>query len=155
MSLWLPDNIPVAAQSLAALEAKGTPAKVPGYALSKALVLLTTDEIDPYIVWAAPSLRSYRSVWNAAYRANLADDLGDWGDGVDVDHVFPKSWAKHGELEIAYVRLFPVWAEVNRSAGAGREKTALNDHSMNLAPVEGILYATERKRCSAAVGLAG
>jgi hypothetical protein len=26
---------------------------------------------------------------------------------------------------LKYVRLFPVWAEINRSAGAGREKGAL------------------------------
>ena len=44
---------------------------------------------------------------------------------------------------MAYVRLFPVWAEVNRSAGAGREKTALNNESAKLTPVEGIVYATE------------
>jgi hypothetical protein len=46
-------------------------------------------------------------------------------------------------MEMAYVRLFPVWAEVNRSAGAGREKAALNDSFVNRVPIEGILYAME------------
>jgi hypothetical protein len=102
-----------------------------------------TDETDPFVVWAAPSLRSYRAVWNAAHRANLVDDLSVWGDNVDVDHVYPKSWAKLPGMEMAYLRLFPVWAEVNRSAGAGREKAAVNDGSVNVVPIEGIVYATE------------
>jgi hypothetical protein len=139
MSLWLPDNIPVAAQSLAALEAKGAPQKIPGFSLSRALVLITDDEIDSVIVWAAPSLRSYRAVWNAAHRVNLVDDLSEWGDDVDVDHVYPKSWAKRHGPEIAYVRLFPAWAEVNRSAGASREKA---DTTKPLI-IEGIVFATE------------
>jgi hypothetical protein len=43
MTLWLPDNIPIAAQSFTALEAKGTPKKIlvqPGlknYPLARAL----------------------------------------------------------------------------------------------------------------------
>ncbi len=62
MALWLPDNIPIAAQSLAGLRAKGTLKKIPGYSLSKAFVLVTKDKIDPHLVWATPRLRSYRSV---------------------------------------------------------------------------------------------
>lgn len=106
-------------------------------------MLVTKDEIDPYIVWAAPSLRSCRRVWNAAHRANLVDDLSEWGDNVDVDHVYPKSWAQLPGMETVYVRLFPVCAEVNRSAGAGREKAALNDSFVNRVPIEGIMYATK------------
>lgn len=39
---------------------------------------------------------------------------------------------------MAYVQLFPVWAEVNRSAEAGREKASLIDGSAKPLPVEGI-----------------
>ena len=143
MPLFLPDDIPIAAQNFVALCAKGTPSKLPGYDPSRAFALTTEDETDRCLIWAAPALSSYRSAWNAAHGANLVDDLSGWGSNVDVDHLFPKSWAKHSPMEIAYVRLFPVWAEVNRSAGAGRERTALKDGLANLAPIEGIFYSTE------------
>ena len=62
--------------------------------------------------------------------------------GTDVDHVFPKSWAeKHGA--ISHVRLFPVWREVNRSAGAGREKSALSLPGRGPKAVGGIIFAQD------------
>ena len=82
-------------------------------------------------------------MWNAAHRVNLVDDLSEWGDHVDVDHGYPKSWAKRHRPELAYVRLLPVWAEVNRSAGASREKSALKDDTTKTLIVEGIVYASE------------
>jgi hypothetical protein len=40
-----------------------------------------------------------------------------------IDHVFPRSWANLPGSNLKYVRLFPVSAEINLSAGAGRVKT--------------------------------
>src|SRR2546430_3091892 len=41
-------------------------------------------------------------------------------------HVFPKSWANSPGSNLRYVRLFPVWAEINRSAGGRSEEHTLN-----------------------------
>ena len=92
---------------------------------AEALVLVTNDSTDPCIVWASPRLESYRAVWNQAAAAGFVEPADTWGENVDIDHVFPKSWANRPGSSLNFVRLFPVWGEVNRSAGAGREKSAL------------------------------
>lgn len=61
---------------------------------------------------------------------------------MDIDHVFPKSWATLPGSNVKYVRLFPVWAEINRSAGAGREKGALKA-GLIAKRKKGIVYAQE------------
>ena len=133
-----PGNIPVAAQSFAALMNIGSP-RVLGDK-DRALVLLHYDETDPCIVFASPQVRSYRNVWAEASAAGYVDPASAWGDNVDIDHVFPKSWANAAQLK--YVRLFPVWAEVNRSAGGGREKAALRD-GIKPQVRNGIVFANE------------
>ena len=140
LSLILPGNIPVAAESLEALLKLGNPWVL--REKSQALVIVTNDRTDPCIVWASPKLRSYRSVWDAASAAGFVEPASEWGDHVDIDHVFPKSWASVPGSNLCYVRLFPVWAEINRSAGAGREKGALKGA---LIPNRrnGIVYAQE------------
>ena len=60
---------------------------------------------------------------------------------MDIDHVFPKNWANLPGSNVKYVRLFQVWAEINRSAGAGREKGALK--AGLIAKHKGIVYAQE------------
>lgn len=109
---------------------------------SEALVLVTRDQSDPCSVWASPKLRDYRAVWNAAAAAGFVEAASEWGDKVDIDHVFPRSWANAPGSNLKYVRLFPVWAEINRSAGAGREKDGLK---VGLFPKrnQGIVYAEE------------
>jgi hypothetical protein len=32
-------------------------------------------------------------VWNDASAAGFVEAASEWGDNVDIDHVFPKSWA--------------------------------------------------------------
>src|ERR1051326_9045774 len=91
MSLILPDDIPVAAENRKALDRLGSLRVLESKA--KALVLVTGDPSDPYIVWASPKLRNYRSIWAAAAKAGFVDPATEWGDNVDIDHVFPKSWA--------------------------------------------------------------
>ena len=140
MSLILPDDIPVAAESLKALTRIGSPRMLRNSA--RALVLVTGDPSDPYIVWASPKLRDYRSVWDAAAKSGFVDPATEWGDNVDIDHVFPRSWAKLPGSNLEYVRLFPVWAEINRSAGAGREKRTLKT-GLASKRKRGIVYADE------------
>jgi hypothetical protein len=140
MSLILPEDIPVAAENRKALARLGSPRILGGR--GKALVLVTGDSSDPYIVWASPKLRNYRSVWAAAANAGFVEPASEWGDNVDIDHVFPKSWAKLPGSRLEYVRLFPVWAEINRSAGAGREKGAL-ENGVTPKRKRGIVYADE------------
>ena len=136
----LPGNIPVAAESIEALMKIGNP-----WALRDkpdALVLVTHDPSDPCIVWASPKLRSYRSVWATAAALGFVEPASEWGENVDIDHVLPKSWANLPGSNLKYVRLFPVWAEVNRSAGGGREKEALR---IGLSPNrrQGIVFGDE------------
>lgn len=106
----------------------------------QALVLVTNDAVDPCIVWASPRLTNYRAVWSSASAAGFVEPASEWGENVDVDHVFPKSWANSPGSKISYVRLFPVWAKVNRSAGAGREKYGLTSE---LTRRRGLCYAQE------------
>jgi hypothetical protein len=141
MSLILPRNIPVAAESLAALGRIGSP-RILLRIKAEALILVTKDPSDPYIVWASPKLKKHRSVWDIAAARGFVDAATEWGDSVDIDHVFPKSWANLPGSNLQYVRLFPVWAEINRSAGAGREKEALTAGSIP-KPRKGIVYAQE------------
>src|ERR1700719_751348 len=110
MSLVRPDDIPVAADDLAALKRIGTPHVLRGK--EDALVLVTNDPSDPCIVWASPKLKNYRAVWDAAAAAGFVDPASEWGENVDIDHVFPKSWARLPANNLKYVRLFPAWAEV-------------------------------------------
>lgn len=140
MSLLLPGNIAVAAESLEALTRIGSPWVL--RSKSEALVLVTNDPSDPCIVCASPELRDYRAVWDAATAGGFVEAASEWGDNVDIDHVFPRSWASLPGSNLKYVRLFPVWAEINRSAGAGREKDALK---LGLIPKrkKGIIYAEE------------
>jgi hypothetical protein len=140
MSLVLPGNIPVAAESLESLMKIGNPWVL--RARSEALVLVTNDRVDPCIVWASPKLKDYRAVWDAASAAGFVEAASEWGGHVDIDHVFPKSWANLRGSNLKYVRLFPVWAEINRSAGAGREKGGLK---AGVKPIRqnGIVYAQE------------
>ena len=140
MSLILPGNIPVAAESFEALLRIGSPWILRDR--SQALVLVTNDASDPCIVWASPKLTSYRAVWNEASAAGFVEAASEWGDNVDIDHVFPKSWASLPNSKISYVRLFPVWAEVNRSAGGGREKDALKI-GIPQTRMYGIVFAQE------------
>jgi hypothetical protein len=107
---------------------------------SEALVLVTNDPSDHCIAWASSKFRGYRAVWDAASAAGFVEAVSEWGDNVEIDHVFPQSWANLPGSNLEYARLFPVWAEINRSAGAGREKAALK---FGLFPMrkQGIVYA--------------
>jgi hypothetical protein len=140
MSLILPGDIPVAAESLEALMRIGSPCVLRSN--YDALVIVTNNPTDQCIVWASPKLRDYRAVWDAAVRLGFVEDASGLGPNVDIDHVFPKSWANLPGSNLKYVRLFPVWAEVNQSAGGGREKSVLQ---VGIFPKrnKGFVYADE------------
>jgi hypothetical protein len=138
MGLRLPGNIPVAAESLDALMRVGNPWML--RAKFEALVLVTNDATDPCSVWASPELSNYRAIWKAASDGGFVEPAEERGDHVDIDHVFPRSWAMMPGNKLAYVRLFPVWAEINRSAGGGREKHGPGSAAVRKA---GIVYAQE------------
>lgn len=158
-SLILPGNIPVAAESLEAIEKCSNIAYIVGYDLPDALASETKAPYDEVIIWARPTLRGYRAVWRAAAGMGLVEDASiiDTGVGtVDIDHVFPKSWSKLSCYEVSYVRLFPVWQEVNRSAGGGRERLdpSAPDYKPNKMK-NGIYFATDlqlRKMLNLPVG---
>ena len=140
--LYLP-RIPVAARTLDALKKLGAYKPVKGYKEKDAIVQLTKDPGDPVIVWASPALDGYRKVWEAAHHMGEVSAVDTWGKGIDVDHVYPKSWAKVAGMEMAYVRLFPAWAEVNRSAGGGREKARLQELKAKPQKVDDLMFAEE------------
>ncbi|VIO66236.1 hypothetical protein CI1B_13550 [Bradyrhizobium ivorense] len=140
MGLTLPGNIPVAAESFEALLKLGDPWPLGHQA--QALVLVTKNASDPCMVWASPKLGTYRAIWTKASASGFVEAADEWGDNVDIDHVFPQSWANLPGSNVSYVRLFPVWAEINRSAGAGREKQALKA-GITTTREHGIVFAQE------------
>jgi len=133
-------NIPVAADSLQSLSRIGSPLALRTKAMVSGSYHWGSER--SYSVWASPELKDYRSGWDEAATAGFVDAATEWGDNVDIDHVFPKSWANLPGSNVKYVRLFPVWAEINRSAGAGREKGALKA-GLSAKRKKGIVYAQE------------
>lgn len=136
----MPGNIPVAAEGFDALLTLGSPWVLRSDL--QALVIVTHHPTDPCIVWPSKKLQSYVAVWDQAAAAGFVEPASAWGAKVDIDHVFPRSWANLPTSKLEYVRLFPVWAEVNRSAGAGREKHGLRALMTPLRK-QGIVYAQE------------
>ena len=132
MTLKLPKDIPVAVRHLSALKFFGELLSIGDRPKSDAVAVKTADFLDPdtkekplVMIWASPRLRGYRAVWSDAAKQKFVDPVAEWGPNTDIDHLYPKSWANAFENSMSHVHLFPVWAEVNRSAGGGREKKAL------------------------------
>lgn len=107
-----------------------------------AFVTDTGDLSDPVIFWVSPRFTNYKEAWALAADMGLVDPLSEWGNNVDLDHVFAKSWAALFCDMIKFVRLFPVYAGVNRDAGATLEKFGLK-HGVTIEPVDGIVFANE------------
>lgn len=149
----LPNDIPVAVRHLSALTLLGELCRIGDRPMSDAVAVKTSDVVGSgadekplYYIWASPRLRSYRGVWNDAAEEKFVDDISTWGPNTDIDHLYPKSWAAAFENTMSHVHLFPVWREVNRSAGGGREKKALEALRSGAArPVfqKNIVYADE------------
>lgn len=138
-----PDDIAVAAvdmRSLARWAARIV--RIGQCAHDKACAAVPKRNDEPTCVWVDPRYQSYRSAWLKAQEQGLVEPLESFGEWVDVDHLCARSWAiKAG---FSWVRLFPVWAEVNRSAGAGREKSMLRGNAgESLARRGGIVFASD------------
>jgi hypothetical protein len=109
----------------------------------EALVLRTKDESEPNTVWASPALKKYKLVWERAAQAGLVDPASDWGESVQIDHVFSRKWVSLSTKHIAYVKLYPSRAEVNAGAGGGRERMAGRQDVTDGQWRGGIRYAGE------------
>lgn len=143
MPLHLP-GIPIAVRKLKALDSLGKTHDFGGYTKSDALILEPNDKGDVISNWVSPTFTSYRRAWQKAADAHWVDPIEVWGDiGTDMDHLYPKSWAQVPNKKVSHIRLFPVWSEVNRSAGAGREKAALQAGVVDPKFADDIVYADE------------
>lgn len=135
MALALP-RIPIAVASMDILRKFGTVIEIPSVRPANACAFHGPDAGER-CVWVVATYSNYRGAWNKAAEDGAVDKLADWGRGFDVDHLFPRSWAEKNGIETWLLRLHPVYREVNRSAGGGREKAcpAINP------PSSGVIYA--------------
>lgn len=104
-----------AARSFTALQKIGQWRAAPGCSLFNAVVVKTLQ--GPQL-WVNRDLNSYREVWNRTFPKEIP------GPGEDIDHIFPRSWAR--PLNYIYIRLAIVESGPNRSAGASWEKVWAN-----------------------------
>lgn len=121
--LEMPDDVPVAVARRDCLKRFGVVNDIGGVSPQNACAMTETDS-GFRCVWCALEYRNYRLAWKSAAAQGLVDVLSDYGKCVDVDHLLARAVARKLDLKGWFLRLHPVWAEVNRSAGAGREKSA-------------------------------
>jgi hypothetical protein len=93
--------------------------------MTNAVVL--THSNRPVEVWVRPDYTGYKHAYSKAMKT---PDVG-----YDIDHLYPKSWAKD---RYGYVRIYPIMESVNRSAGTFIEKI-LSDNERKGAVVN-IVY---------------
>jgi len=121
MTLILPTDIPIAVKCAAALASLGQISTIPGVRSSSAFVFTETVADFPG-VWTRVTYRNYRVAYMKAASGGLVAPLSDWGDDIDLDHMLSRGWATVNGLGSWYIRLQPTFREINRSAGASREK---------------------------------
>ena len=140
--IGIPRGIPIAAVDATALQSLGAVMSVSSFRGTEVLALWPWDRDDEPSVWVDPSFRNYVGAWRAAARSGVVEDSEAFGRRVDIDHVYPKSWAVVDGMQMGWVRLFPVLAEVNRSAG-GREKRLLDGFRGKPERLGSIVFARE------------
>jgi len=137
------DNFPIAVKDKSYLKRFGRMFDIAG--LSPATVVAFEDNNggpSSRCIWVIASYRAYRKAWEKAAQAKRVDGLKEFGVGFDIDHLYPRSWTEEVEISTWWLRLWPVFQEVNRSAGAGREKSTF--HAGGVArPKGGIIYADD------------
>lgn len=139
----LPDDFPIAVKDKSYLRRFGRVLDIDGLSSDTAVAFQgNLDGRSGRCIWVLKTYRAYRRAWEKAADSQLVDGLAEFGAGFDVDHLFPRSWAEEAELNTWWLRLWPVFQEVNRSAGAGREKSALHAGSV-ARPKGGVIYADE------------
>ena len=106
--LMLPQGIPIAARDIEALQNLGTSIKLSSFTDDLVCGLRPIDRQDEASVYVNPEFRNYIGAWNAAARTGIVDHRASWGKEVDIDHVYPGSWAGVSGMTMNWVRLFPV-----------------------------------------------
>ncbi len=119
----IPDDIPIAVTDHRSLSRFGAVFKIVGVCMAKACVLKETQD-GMRSVWCALDYKYYRDALKKASEQGLVDSLADWGACIDADHLASRAVARKLNLNGWFLRIHPVYAEVNRSAGASREKAA-------------------------------
>ena len=126
----LPDNVPVATADRRCLTRYGTVFDIDGIDPKNACVLKEISD-GTRSVWCAIEYKYYRKAWEKAAEQKLVDEFSEYGPCIDADHLAARAVARKLKLGGWFLRIHPVFAEVNRSAGASREKIA--SHSRKTA----------------------
>ncbi len=142
MALYLPHKVPIATLDKDALSQLGTVVRLGSRDANQAVALRPANLEDEPSVWVDPGYDGYRAAWNAAAHLGVVDHLHAWGPKTDLDHLYPRSWARLPGSELAWIRLFPVWGEVNRSAGQ-REKRLLDQYRKQPRRLQRVVFADE------------
>jgi len=121
-ALLLPDDVPIATANRRCLT-RGTVFDIEGIDPKSACVLVETSD-GTRSVWCAREYTSYRTACRKAAEQNLVDKFSEWGPCIDADHLAARAVSGALRLNGWFLRIHPVFAEVNRAAGAGREKLA-------------------------------
>lgn len=141
MALILPTDIPIATAESAFLAHFGQVQEISGIRARNAFAFKETVSAFRS-VWCRLEYRSYRSAWTKAAACGLVDPLSDWGSDIDLDHLIARRIARLNGFANWFIRLHPVYQEVNRSAGAGREKHGIETR-MPWRQEDGIIFAGE------------
>lgn len=148
----------VAATSKSALHSLGRVLAIPGMKSMEEVVLVEPNkslDIGSYSIWCVPKYTQYRNAYIAAFDQykNQTDPNGtkfcEWAfdistsseNNMDLDHLYPKSWAIKAEHHDWWLRMHPVFFPVNRQAGASMEKCHAFEFQKGKEPANGIVYA--------------
>ena len=121
--LELPDDVPIAVADRRCLARFGVLEDISGISPENACVMTALADGEKSI-WCRLEYGSYRKAWEKAAAQRAVDELASYGTCFDLDHLASRAVARKLNLAGWLLRVHPVYAEVNRSAGAGREKYA-------------------------------
>jgi hypothetical protein len=141
MPLLLPDDVPIAVSHPSCLTGLGTETEIPGVRRTSAFAFRELEG-DVASVWCRVNYRAYRSAWHKAAAHGLVSPLSEWGSDIDLDHLLSRHAARNHGLQAWFIRLHPVYREINRSAGASREKSVREIFQL-LVRKGGIVFASE------------
>jgi hypothetical protein len=141
MPLLLPTDIPIAAASPTLLDRLGERSGIAGVRDTNGFVFKEYSGA-PAGVWCRPFYRDYRAAWSKASAQHLVEPLAGWGADIDLDHLLARCTVRANGLANWYVRLHPVYSEVNRAAGASRERYSVEVIKPALVQ-SGIIFASQ------------
>lgn len=141
MALTLPTDIPIATAEPALLARFGQVQEISGIRARNAFAFNETCDASRSI-WCRLEYRNYRTAWTKAAASGLVDPLSEWGSDIDLDHLIARRIARLNGFTKWFIRLHHVYQEINRSAGAGREKHGIETR-MSWRRQDGIIFAGE------------